>query len=269
VYPIRQIVGLSLAAWLALAVAAYGQRPPIHYSHSANLPPGTVGAGQLQRFAALRCYSQPVEIRVPKGARVALQADGHFDEASEASVVVGMQVGSVYQIKITEIPFHLGHEVFPTIEIVNRIYPPPGQELRFPVPVQFTQEELELAMSGKYVTRVIYLEDPETALGYADDRDEQRYFEVGPSRDPLRVADQLGRPVAIMRMGSRVPDWENGQVGLGYGHAPLIRYSRAEVESAGTDTQAAIERQGYNIPRISISGEPRARATLPAGLTVP
>ncbi len=264
-----QIVGLTLVALLSVTTVSSAQRPPIHYLHSANSPPGTVAAGQLQRMPSLQCYSQPLEILVPEGARIAVQVAGHFGESQRGRMVAGMQVGSVYQLKITEIPFHPGQEVFPTVELINRIYPPPGLELRFPIPVQFTQEELELALSGKFVTRVIYLEDTATALGHADTAGEQRYYEVGPSEDPLRAADRLGKPVAIMRMGSRLPDLDEGQVGLGYGHAPVILYSDEQLESAHTDTQAAIERHGRDVPRLRIPNAPATRATVPARLIVP
>ena len=53
--------------------------------------------------------------------------------------------------------------MYPTIEVINRLYPPQGLENHFPVPVHFTLEELEMALSGRMVTRVIYLEDPQSA----------------------------------------------------------------------------------------------------------
>ena len=40
----------------------------------------------------------------------------------------------------------------------------PGKEYVFPIPVQLTEVELNIALSGKLVTRVIYLENPRNAL---------------------------------------------------------------------------------------------------------
>ncbi|MCL4202652.1 MAG: hypothetical protein KJ000_09160 [Pirellulaceae bacterium] len=201
---------LPLLAWLLLlgvCGVASGQRP-VHYFHSAHLPPGTVGQGQLLRGGPLPGYFQPVEIQAPRGARISLAVDGQFQSPQEAPVMAGMLIGAVYRFKVSGIPRREGFEVFPTIEVINRLYPPPGLATHFPIPVQLTQEELEMALSGNFVTRVIYLENPNNALPVQSDPQRQLYYEVRGIDDPLQVADRLGRPVAILRMGSRVPDFD-------------------------------------------------------------
>ena len=69
---------------------------------------------------------------------------------------------------MTNIRMAEGVEVFPTIEIIDGIYAPPGQEGRFAIPVDITEDDLRLAADGKFVTRVIYLEDPQHALPAQD-----------------------------------------------------------------------------------------------------
>ncbi len=243
---------LSVLAWLSCLTTLAHAQPPIHYFHSANLPPGTVAQGQLERHLTLRGYYQPVEVQVPSGALVSVNIGGQFDEPHAGSVVAGMQIGPVYQLKISNIPYFEGFEVFPTIEVVNRLYPPEGKSRRFPIPIQFTQEELEMALDGRYVTRVVYLEDRDSALPVQDDPAHQRYFEAAPGEDPLRVADQFGRPMLIMRMGSRVPDQD--EIAYSSGNlAPPIVYP-AELPAAtplgGTDN--AVERPGFDIPRVEV-----------------
>lgn len=235
-----------------LAVEPAGAQPPVHYFHNANLPPGTVAYGQLQRHMLMRGYYQPVEVIAPKGARVSVNVGGQFDEPHEGSVLAGMQIGPVYQLKISNIPYYEGYEVFPTIEVINRLYPPEGKAGRFPIPIQFTQEELELALSGRYVTRVVYLEDHESALPVQDDPSRQRYFEAGAGEDPLQVADKFGRPMLIMRMGSRVPSPED-IAASGASPAPAIVYNTPATPSVLSNNAAsAIERPGYNIPRVEV-----------------
>jgi hypothetical protein len=240
-----------LTGWL-LTEFAIGQEPPIHYLHSAMLPPGTVAQGQLVRFPAAPGYFQPIKLVVPKRARVALVVNGNFDEPQSGSATAGMQVGMIYQLKITHIPFHEGAEIYPTIEVLNRLYPPHGQAVRFPVPIEFTQADLELALTGHYVTRVIYLEDPAAALAFADEPDRQRYFDVTPEADPLRAADRLGRPMAIMRMGSRVP--ELGASATNFAQSPPVQlYVDEPRRVSDTDIPSArIERQRFNIPRAPL-----------------
>ncbi|MDA1051056.1 MAG: hypothetical protein O3C40_11340 [Planctomycetota bacterium] len=247
---IRTKVILAIVAILSLLAGTAAAQPPMHYFHNANLPPGTIAYGQLQRHMLMRGYYQAVELMVPKGVRVSVNVGGQFDEPHEGSVLTGMQIGPVYQLKISDIPYYEGFEIFPTIEVINRLYPPEGKAGRFPIPIQFTQEELELALSGRYVTRVVYLEDHESALPIQDDPSRQRYFEAGPGEDPLQVADKFGRPMLIMRMGSRVPspeDIANSSANL----APAIVYETPAVPSVlPTDAANAIERPGYNIPRV-------------------
>jgi hypothetical protein len=170
------------------------------------MPPGAIGSFRLQRGGPLPGYFQPVRIRAPEGARIALAAEGSFAESPFGDVLVGMQVGPVYRLRVSEIPNNPGLEIFPTIEVVDRLYPPPGLALRFPIPVELTQEELDLAAHGSFVTRVIYVEDPHTALPVVQPaKGEQPWIEAPAGEDPLVVADGRGRPVAILRIGSRVP----------------------------------------------------------------
>lgn len=249
--------GLRLAAILVTMQAACGSlvqaQQQIHYFHRADLPPGTVGQGQLARFLPLRGYAQPVEVSVPRGAKVAVNLGGRFSDAQDDRLLSGMQVGHVYQLQVSNIPYHEGFEVYPTIEVINRLYPPEGTTLRFPVPIQFTQAELELALSGRFVTRVVFLEDQANALPQQEDPQRQRYFEVGPRQDPLRVADEFGRPMLIMRMGSRVPD-ADGFVDAAARIAPpaVIHPRQQPVPIERGNPAEAIERPGYNVPRVEV-----------------
>ncbi len=191
---------------LLLAGLLPAQEPPVHYYHQGVMPPGAIGSQQLQRGGPLPGYLQPVEIKAPLGAELSLAEGGQFEKPQPAPVRVGMLIAPVYRLRVTGIPRHPGEEVFPTIEIVDRLYTPHGQEQRFCIPVELTQDDLELALAGKLVTRVIYVEDPEKALPVRTDAAAgQNWFEVAPGRDPLAIADQLGRPVAILRLGGRVP----------------------------------------------------------------
>jgi hypothetical protein len=150
--------------------------------------------------------------------------EGGYDEPRPDKLTAGLLIGHVYRLQVTGIQFHEGQEVYPTIELVDRLYPPPGQAARFPIPIELTEEELAYALDGRYVTRVIYVEDPNSALPVADVPGKQRWFEIDPRQDPLEVADRLGRPVAILRMGSRIPSLESPDPRFNY-HAPAaVRY---------------------------------------------
>ena len=170
---------------------------------------------------------------------VSLAVGGTFEPPQPCPVRVGMLIGHPYRIKVVGIPMNQGLEVFPTIEVIDRLHPPLGQEASFPIPIQLTREELEMAMSGGYVVRVIYLEDPATALPLREDPNEQRYFEAAADQDPLKAADELGRPMAILRMGSRIPDATPANEAFLYGTPPLVRYETTAVPSNGAPVESA------------------------------
>lgn len=244
---------------LLLAGLVQGQQTGVHYPYSAALPPGTVGLSQLRRGGPVSGYFQPVELVCPGGGDVSLEIEGHFVESTSSRVRAGMLIGPVYRARVTNIPKHPGAEVYPTVEVINRLFPPPGEEAKFPIPIHITQEELELAMEGQFVTRVVYLEDRDTALPVRDDPNFQRYFEVHPRQDPLRVADELGRPMAILRMGSRVPD-NNGQLGMDYGGPPLIPYQLPEELPAQEGQATPAEVKSVVPSEPAASGSPRSPA---------
>lgn len=201
----------SRRAWMAAAAGAVAQlatvavaQRPVHYFQNARQPLGAVAAGQLTRFPHMHGYVQPVEFVGPPGMMVSTLENGHFTPPETAPLKVGLQIGPVYRFKVIGIPLREGEELFPTVELINRLHPPEGQRVRFPIPIRLTREEMEWALDGNYVTRVIYLEDPSTAFPAVDGAGVQRMIDVG-QQDPLLAADKLGRPMAILRIGSRTP----------------------------------------------------------------
>jgi hypothetical protein len=224
----RRVAGkmaMMAACLLVLAAIGSAQESGVHYYHQGALPPGAIGSQQLQRGGPLAGYYQPVEIKAPDGARIALAVNGQFEEPRQNMRKAGMLIGSVYRLQVSGIPQAEGQEVFPTIEIIDRLFTPLGQENRFSIPIELSDADLKLALEGKFVTRVIYLEDPRDALPIRDDPNRQTWFEVGPGQDPLAVADSLGRPVAILRLGGRLPDSNAGpDPKFFFGFPPFVDY---------------------------------------------
>lgn len=215
--------------------------PPVHFFHHGNLQPGLVGAIRLQSGGPVVNYFQPVQIKAPPGTRIAFAAGATFTEPQPAPVTVGLLLGPVYRLRVTDIVLLPGKEVFPTIEVIDRLYPPAGLEWQYPIEIELTLEDLRLAAEGRFVTRVIYLEDPERALPIATDRTEQNWFEAPPGTDPLTIADQLGRPLAIVRMGGRVPvTYPQADQQFLYGSPPVLPAPQILVPSAATNPKGAL-----------------------------
>lgn len=176
--------------------------PSAHWLHAGVMPPGAIGAQRLLRGGPLSGYTQPVELRAPQGVSLSTDDGTNYGAPEGEPLLVGLSIGPVYRFSATGVPGFPGVEVFPSVELVDRLHPPPGKATEFPVPVELTLEDLRLAAEGAFITRVVYVEDPRTAMPIEMSQ-EQQWFEARPGDDPLVLADELGRPIAIVRIGSR------------------------------------------------------------------
>jgi hypothetical protein len=221
----RQVLAL-VAAFLTFAAGFSAARAqgPWHYLHKSDMPPGAIGLRQLARGGPLPGYFQPVEVTAPQGTLLSVVADGDYSAPQRDKLLVGMLIGQVYRLKVSNVPNHEGLEIFPTVEVIDRLYPPPGQAARFPIPIELTEEEIKMAMDGRFVLRVIYLEEPRTAMPVQQVAGRQPYYEITPGTDAMEAADRLGRPMAILRMGSRVPLPEEDQSRFLYQQPPVQLY---------------------------------------------
>ncbi len=220
-FPTLLIAWLAMIALCLLAVCFSGSaqaqsiyRPLPEQNHPLmrdHFPPGEIGAIQLQRKPELRGLWQAVEIRGPKGMRVNMADAGRFAPELPETARIAVMIGSVYRIRITGIANEPEVELFPTLEVIDRTHPPAEREHRFPIPIEIDEDDLADAARGEMIMRVIYLEDNQIAEPVDTSGKPQRVLDLKPHQDALRMADQLGRPVAILRIGSRVPNVTEGQ----------------------------------------------------------
>ncbi len=192
---------LSLAVLLGTAATTCAQNPGFR---DRNVPGATPGSIAPAPHAGT--VFQSVQIRAPEGTRIAFARGTDFVDPTPAPKSLGLGVGSVYRFRIENIPYYEGAEVYPSLEIVDRTFPPENRKAQFPVIVDITQEDLELALNGKFVTRVVYLENPFTALPVREAAG-MLSQDVGAGADPMSLAQTLGRPVAVVRIGGRLPDF--------------------------------------------------------------
>ncbi|UUO07941.1 hypothetical protein M4951_06400 [Blastopirellula sp. J2-11] len=221
----------GMAAVLTCSTLAFAQETPNpHKLYHEGLPPGAIGQLQLLQKRPVAGWFQPVEIAPPAGTKVSFTNNGQFGPDLPAPAIAGCLIGQVYRMRLSEIPLNPGAELYPTVEVIDRLYPPPGLELKYPIPVHITQEEIRYAMEGKFVTRIIYLEPPIDAVPVRQEKDFQPFFEVPPGGDPIQIADELGRPVAILRMGSRQPSQEEPQGEFDYRSPPIMVYDTTAIQ---------------------------------------
>lgn len=207
-------------------IAVFSCRPVFsqqtHQLYPSGMPPGAIGTGAAVA-PPIRGYYQPVKVILPEGTQIAFAENGDFPQTSETETLAGLLVGNVYRFRITHIPYYAGVELYPSIELIDRTYAPLGKELEFPMEVELTQEDLELAAKGRFVVRIIYLESPFTALPTKGEEKVKLMHEASSGQNPLDMAAGLGRPVAIVRLGSRIIDDRTGfDPAFFFGSPPVI-----------------------------------------------
>lgn len=203
----RLLIATTIYATVMLAIAPQIAAQQIYQPHSLlrhDMSPGVVGGFYAARGPSIGAYVQPVHINVPDGVGVTMPVGATFGQSSN-DLMVGLKIGDVHRFRLTGIAEHEGEELYPTIEVIDRTYPPPGLQLKYPIRVDIDQDDLRAALTGQMVTRVIYLEDTEAASQLAQRAAPERPLDVAVYQDPLDVADELGRPVAILRLGSLTP----------------------------------------------------------------
>ena len=128
---------------------------------------------------------------------------GMFD--SSPLVMPGRQnfyQASIYRLKLTNLPDRPGVELYPTLEVAPVTPRTDAYLAHAPIPVQFTDEDLDQVLSGNFVTKVIYLPDPEfqeLALAGVETLVSTR---LDPGVDPISEADRRGSIMAILRVGN-------------------------------------------------------------------
>ena len=157
---------------------------------------------RLQRTDAA---SQPVRINLPKGGNVAIldPQSGSFQSAS-LPAQFGLMVGSTYRIRVSDLPDHPGVVLYPLIEVMDRLHPPPGEADNFPIPFSITRHDVDEALSGQLVTKVVYLEQPQLAAR-RNPQNPDNETSISNTRNLIQEADAMGRPILIVRIGGRQP----------------------------------------------------------------
>jgi len=210
----RGCVALLLAA--VVAVAGCGK-----HHLKQNLPPAErlmhPGPGVDGPGPGVMMYTPPVPYPAavpvsqvafvgPEGMTVTwdVGAPGLFDsEPVVAPARYNFPQGAIYRLKITSIPGRPGVELYPTLEIAPAMPRTEAFLAHNAIPVQLTEEDLDQVLTGNFVTKVIYLPDPEfqeLALAGVETLVSTR---LDPGVDPIVEADRRGSILAILRLGNK------------------------------------------------------------------
>ncbi len=259
-------------AFLCVVAAVCGCRVPF-VSHT--LPPATMmqhpgpgvdgpGPGVMtigDPAGMMPLQNSQVAFIGPEGATVAWSVGqpGVFDsEPLVAPARSNFPQGSLYRLKLTDLPGRPGVELYPTIEIAPAVHRTEAYLSHNAIPIQFTEEDLDQVLSGNFVTKVIFLPDPEFQELAVAGVQELVSTRLDPGQDPIVEADRQGAIMAIIRVGNKdleVPGLEGSNDG-------------GLVEGSGL--YQGVQQAQYGIPitgtPIGLPGPPHIPLGSPAGL---
>ncbi|MCP3977625.1 MAG: hypothetical protein GY720_24345, partial [bacterium] len=207
---------LSVMCMLAATLAVAGCSTPFH----DNLPPAQMlmepgpgvggpgpGISMYQPSGPSAQRSSQVGFLGPEEGMIVtwdVSMPGQFD--SEPLICPGRHnfpQGAIYRLKLTNIPGRTGTELYPTLEVGPAMPRTEAFLSHNAIPVQFSQEDFDQVLTGNFVTKVIYLPDPEfqqMALGGIETLVSSR---LDPGVDPIVEADNRGSILAIVRLGNK------------------------------------------------------------------
>jgi hypothetical protein len=132
------------------------------------------------------------------------QAPGMFDSAPLVCPAThDFGQGAIYRLKLSNIPGHAGKELYPTLEIAPTAARTQAFLAHSSVPVEFTDNDFDQVFSGNFVTKVVYLPNPEFQGIAMSGVGTLVNTQLQPGVDPIVEASKRGSILAVVRMGNK------------------------------------------------------------------
>ena len=288
---IAAVMGLHLALTTTVEAQYRGLRQTVPYDVSRPLlgprmgavvgpGPGVLAPGEAgARGASGGARQMPTsQLRFMGPEEMTVNWDvfipGAFDsEAKICPFNQNFMQGAIYRLKLSSVPARAPEKVYyPTIEVAATMARSQAFLAHNSIPVEFTDNDFDQVDSGNFVTKVIYLPDPEFQGLAMAGVGTLVNTQLEPGADPITEADNRGSILAIIRLGNKdlsEPDIaENsmmgmpGPAGIGVsGGAPQNYISGVNAPAFGyprTQTNAGVNGPAY----LPTSGVQRARVNL-------
>ena len=108
-----------------------------------------------------------------------------------------------------------GVELYPTIEIGPTTPRTAAFLAHNAIPVEFTEEDFDQVLAGNFVTKVIYLPDPEFQELAVAGVGTLVSTRLDPGVDPIVEADRQGAIMAVVRLGNKDMEMPGSGIGMG------------------------------------------------------
>lgn len=243
--------GANSLSWGQRFDAVEGRQFPLNQA----TPPGEASRWAQAAGKIKPGTFQPIRIHLAEAGEVTF-FNGSVDQpiVRPAPAQVDVVVGMVYRAKISGLESLPKQEFYPSIELIDQLHPPVGKEQLYPVEIEIGSDELEWVAHGRMITKVVYVEQA-NRIPRQFDAGDSRVITLSPTQNALGEADALGRPIAIIRIGGRTPDYSALDQRF-FGHLGPVRVHEPVVSSRTSVTpgdSVGRVRLGSATPTVTIS----------------
>lgn len=145
-----------------------------------------------------------VRLIAPTGVTTTLRPGTAAARQYGGAADFAVRPGYSYRVALGNLPDDPSTTVYPTIEVRASLFLPMTlSPADFPATLRVDEEDLRRVLAGGLVTKVVYLENPETASPEHSTPDRPLEFPALRGDDPVEMAAKRGRPLMIVRLGSR------------------------------------------------------------------
>ncbi len=170
--------------------------------------PNVVAAvGAINGPGGPRFHTRRSEVRFVGPAGMKISWPGVFGEVRnnqiEAPGRYNFVQGSIYRLKLSDLPGRPGVDLYPTLEVVPANLRTDAYIAHSSIPLYFTEEDFEQVMGGNFLVKVIYLPNPQYAdVAMTGGPEEVVSTRLEPGADPIAEACKRGSILLIVRMGN-------------------------------------------------------------------
>ncbi|MDR1963623.1 MAG: hypothetical protein LBQ50_07570 [Planctomycetaceae bacterium] len=111
--------------------------------------------------------------------------------------------GAIYRLKLSNIPGRQGKELYPTLEIAPTMARTQAFLAHNSIPIEFTDNDFDQVFSGNFITKVVYLPNPEYQGLAMAGVGTLVNTQLEPGVDPIVEASNRGAILAVIRMGNK------------------------------------------------------------------
>lgn len=176
-------------------------------SYGPPVPNAVAAVGAITGPGGPRFPTRRSEVRFVGPAGMKISWPGVYGEVRnnqiEAPGRYNFVQGSIYRLKLSDLPGRPGVDLYPTLEVVPANLRTDAYIAHSSVPLYFTEEDFEQVMGGNFLVKVIYLPNPQYAdVAMTGGPEEVVSTRLEPGADPIAEACKRGSILLIIRMGN-------------------------------------------------------------------